>query len=169
MNGIKSRRIKKKGGKMIQEKTDFQPCRFRGGFNRDLMDHGQKSDIEKIQSLDILQDSTRILNGDKPSFHFCPKAGKVLKCKGDKNGYEIDRGLAKASVTDILAFSGSGMMCPPMLICPYKTIPLEITKRVPDDWGVGHSTAEWMTAGLLRIYWKCFHFTSLKSLCQISC
>jgi hypothetical protein len=70
----------------------------------------------------------------------------------DKNAYEIDRGLAKASVTDMLAFSASGTMCPPMLICPYKRIPLEITKRVPDDWGVGHSPAGWMTAEVFYEY-----------------
>jgi hypothetical protein len=63
--------------------------------------------------LDILQDPTRIFKGDKPSFHFYPKAGKVLKCKGDKNAYEIDKGLAKASGTDVLAFCASGIMCPP--------------------------------------------------------
>jgi hypothetical protein len=100
-----------------------------------LRGYGQKSGSEKVQSVDILQDPTRIFNGDKPSFHLCPKAGKVLKCKGDKSAYEIDRGLAKASVTDMLVFSASGTMCPPMLIYPYERIPLEITERVPDDWG----------------------------------
>jgi hypothetical protein len=111
-----------------------------------LEGYGQKIGSKKIQSLDILQDPTRIFNGDKPSFHFCPKAGKVLKCKGDKNAYKIGRGLAKASVPDMLALSASGMMCPPMLMYAYKRIPLEITKRVPDDWAVGHSPAGWMTA-----------------------
>jgi hypothetical protein len=96
MNRIKSRRIRKKEGKMISEKMCLQPCRFRGGFNRDSRGYGQKSGCEKIQSLDILQDPTRIFNGDEPSFHFCPKAGKVFQRKGDKNAYEIDRGLAKA-------------------------------------------------------------------------
>jgi hypothetical protein len=100
-----------------------------------LRGHNQKSGREKVQSLDILQGPTGIFNSDKPNFHFFPNAGKVLKCKGDKNAYEINRGLAKASITDMLAFSASGMMCPPMLIYPYKRTPLEITKRVPDDWG----------------------------------
>jgi hypothetical protein len=42
-------------------------------------------------------------------------------------------GLAKAPITAAFAFSTSGMMCPPMLIYPYKRIPSEITKRVPHD------------------------------------
>jgi hypothetical protein len=149
---IKSRRKRKKEGKMIPEKICLQPCRFRGGFNRDLRGYSQKSGSKKLQSLDILQDPTRTFNGDKPSFRFCPKAGKVLKCKGDKNAYEIDRDLAKASVTDILAFSASGMMCPPMLIYPYKRILFEITKRVPDDWGVAYGPAEWMRAEVFYEY-----------------
>jgi hypothetical protein len=136
----------------------LQPCRFRGGFNKDLRGYGQKSSSKNIQYLDILQDSTRIFNSDKPCFHFCPEAGKILKCQGDKNAYEINRGLAKVSVTDLLACSASGMMCPPVLIYAYKRIPLAITKRVPDDCGEGHSPAGWMTAEAFYEY--CFHFTS---------
>jgi hypothetical protein len=36
------------------------------------------------------------------------------------------------------------MMCPPMLVYPYKRISLEITERVSDDWGIGHSLAGWI-------------------------
>jgi hypothetical protein len=43
-------------------------------------------------------------------------------------------GLAKVSVTAVFAFSASGMVCPPMLIYPHKTIPSEIAQRVSDDW-----------------------------------
>jgi len=34
--------------------------------------------------------------------------------------YEAERGLAEVSITAIFAFSASGMMCPPILIYPYK-------------------------------------------------
>jgi hypothetical protein len=44
----------------------------------------------------------------------------VKVCKGDRNVYEVERGFAKASITAIFAFSVSGMVCPPMLIYPYK-------------------------------------------------
>jgi hypothetical protein len=36
-------------------------------------------------SFGLFQDPTRILNGDKRSFHFCPKTGQVLKCKAEKS------------------------------------------------------------------------------------
>jgi hypothetical protein len=60
--------------------------------------------------------------------------------------------LMKASVTDMLRFFASGMMCPPMLIYPYKRIPLEITKTVRDDCGVGRSPAGWVTPEVFYEY-----------------
>jgi hypothetical protein len=80
---------------MIPEKMCLQPCRFRGGFNRDSRGYSQKSGSGRVQSLDILKGPTRSFNGDKPCFHLCPSTGKVLKGKGVKNSYKIDRGLAK--------------------------------------------------------------------------
>jgi hypothetical protein len=48
--------------------------------------------------------------------------------------YEVDKGVAKASITAVFAFYASGMMCTHMLIYPFKRIPSEITQRVPADW-----------------------------------
>ncbi|XP_069680732.1 uncharacterized protein [Periplaneta americana] len=52
----------------------------------------------------------------------------------------------------MFAISASGQMCPPMIICPYQRIPNEITKRIPDDWEVEHSTSGWMTAEVFYEY-----------------
>jgi hypothetical protein len=120
---------------MILGKICLQPCRFRGCLT-EIRGVRPKKRQRKVQSLDIIQDRTRIFNGGKPIFRFCPKTEKGLKCKGDRSAYEIVRGLAKAPVTGLRAFSASGMMCPPMLLYPYRRIPLEITKRAPDDWRV---------------------------------
>ncbi|KAJ4430728.1 hypothetical protein ANN_19319 [Periplaneta americana] len=95
--------------------------------------------LEEGNSLDILEDSIRIFNGDESGFQLCPETGKVLAFKGDRNVYEVDRGPAKLSITTMFAISASGQMCPPMIICPYQRIPNEITKRIPDDWEVEHS------------------------------
>jgi hypothetical protein len=48
--------------------------------------------------------------------------------------YELDRGVTRASITDVFAFCASEMMCTHLLIYPFKRIPSEITQRVPDDW-----------------------------------
>jgi hypothetical protein len=42
--------------------------------------------------------------------------------------YEVGRGLAKGSIRTVLAFPGSGIMRPPMLLYPYKRIPFNITQ-----------------------------------------
>jgi hypothetical protein len=54
--------------------------------------------------------------------------------------YEVDRDLAEVSLTAMFTFSASGMMCPPMLIYPYKRIPSEITHTIPSDWSMAYNT-----------------------------
>jgi hypothetical protein len=70
--------------------------------------------------LGILRNPTSIFYDDKISFHFFPKTGNALAREGHKD--EIDRRLAKASTKAVLAFSAAGIMCPPMVMCPYKRI-----------------------------------------------
>jgi hypothetical protein len=67
---------------------------------------------------------------------------EVLTCRGDKNAYEIDRGVVKASMPDMPAFCASKTMCLPMLIYPHKKY--HHKEKFPDDWGVGHSSTGWM-------------------------
>jgi len=76
----------------------------------------------------ILQNQTRILNDAGTGFKFCPKPGKFTACKGVKNVYEFDRGLAKAYITVVLTFSASGVLCSLMLIYACKRIAYDITK-----------------------------------------
>lgn len=92
----------------------------------------------------ILQGQTRILDDDRSSFQFSPRPGKVTACKGVKNLYEVDRGLTQVFIVGVLTFPASGVMCSLVLVYSCKRIAYEI-KRVPDDMGVGHSPAGWMT------------------------
>jgi hypothetical protein len=62
----------------------------------------------------FFKDPTGIFTNGESSFQLCPKTGNVLANRGDKNMCEFYRGLAKASITAVLAFSAFGM-CPPML------------------------------------------------------
>jgi hypothetical protein len=43
-----------------------------------------------------------------------------------------------------------------MAIHPYERTPCEITKTVPDDWGLGHSPAGCMTADIFHEYTRHF-------------
>jgi hypothetical protein len=62
----------------------------------------------KSQVLDILEDPSRIFNGDETSFSMCPKSGKVLAPKGYKNIYEVKKGNEKETITVLLVFSADG-------------------------------------------------------------
>jgi hypothetical protein len=66
--------------------------------------------------------------------------------------YEIDRGLAEAFITDVFAFSASGLICPPMLIYPCQRIRSEITKAVREDLEQGHILTEGMTTQVFYEY-----------------
>lgn len=86
-----------------------------------------------------MKDPSRVYNGDETNFLLCPKNNKVVALKGSKIVYEIDQGLAKSAITCMFTFSASGETVPPMFIYPYVWIPAEISKSVPDSWGIGHS------------------------------
>nr|CAI5852989.1 unnamed protein product [Callosobruchus analis] len=101
----------------------------------------------------ILNDASRVYNGDETNFLLCPKNKKVLAPKGSKNVLEVDHGTAKASLTVMFSFSASGSAAPPMIIYPYKkNVPKDIADTVPDHWGIGHSDNGWMKSELFVDY-----------------
>ncbi|KAJ8945467.1 hypothetical protein NQ314_009219 [Rhamnusium bicolor] len=98
-------------------------------------------------------DDKRVFNGDETNFLLCPKNKKVIACRGSKNVYEIDQGIAKSALTVMFTFSANGSLTPPMIIYPYKRKPpQEILETVPSDWGVGYSDNGWMKASLFFEY-----------------
>lgn len=100
----------------------------------------------------ILQDPTRIYNGDETCFLFCPKLGKVIAPKGSKNVYEVDMGEAKQNLTVMFTFSAAGDVTPPLIIFPNKRISKQVAKSVPGDWGIGMSDNGWMKADIFIKY-----------------
>lgn len=99
-----------------------------------------------------MKDPSRVYNGDETNFLLCPKNNKVVALKDSKNVYEIDQGLAKSAITCMFTFSASGETVPPMLIYPHVRIPAEISKSVPDSWGIGHSDSGWMKCEVFYEY-----------------
>ncbi|XP_053696273.1 uncharacterized protein LOC128743676 [Sabethes cyaneus] len=93
---------------------------------------------------DILSDPRRILNGDEACFYLDPSIDKVLARRGERNVYKIDHGPAKKNITVMFTCSADGVMFPPMVVLPYKKIPLEVTKSVPAEWGLGKTDSGWM-------------------------
>ncbi|KAI4455774.1 homeobox-like domain superfamily [Holotrichia oblita] len=58
-----------------------------------------ESYLKENRYFSILEDPSRVYNGDETCFQFCPKLGKVIAPKGAKNIYEVDRGEAKQNLT----------------------------------------------------------------------
>lgn len=100
----------------------------------------------------ILEDPTRVFNGDETCFYLCPKNFKVIAPRGARNVYEVDSGQAKMNITVMFTFSAAGQVTSPMLIYPYKRIPAPIIDSVPSSWGIGHSDNGWMKAELFYEY-----------------
>lgn len=116
----------------------------------------------------IIDDPSRIYNGDESGFQICPETGKVFAGKGAKNVYSVEKGSSKESITVMFSFSASGFTCPPLIIYPYKRIPEKISRTVKDpDWGIGRSDNGWMTAETFYDYVKnVFHRFLVKNNIQ---
>ena len=105
---------------------------------------GLKDYLESIKCLDILEDPSRIVNGDETAFQLCPKTGKVLCPKKWKNIYEINVGNEKETITVLLFITAAGKTVIPMIVYPYVRIPEAISNSVPEEWSIGRSESGWM-------------------------
>ncbi|XP_072389288.1 uncharacterized protein [Diabrotica undecimpunctata] len=98
---------------------------------------------EGVTSANVLQDPTRIFNGDETCFYLCPKNKKVLAMKGSRNVYEIEHN-PKVNLTVMFTFSAIGNILPPMIIYSQKKLPNDILSAVPNSWGIGLTENGWM-------------------------
>lgn len=116
---------------------------------------------------DILNDPSRILNGDETNFNLCPKNSKVLAPKGARNVYEIENAPSKSNITVMFTFTASGHVTPPMIIFPYKRLPVNILNSVTSvstEWGIGLSESGWMRSEIFYEYISKVLHPSLKKL-----
>lgn len=71
------------------------------------------SDYIKEKGLQaVMQNPSRVFNGDETAFQICPYTGKVLAGKGEKNVYAVEHGGSKENLTVMFTFSASGNACP---------------------------------------------------------
>lgn len=105
-----------------------------------------KTYLTEENALHILDDPSRIFNGDETSFCMCPKTGKVLAPKGYRNVYSIQRGNEKETVTVLLVFSADGKTVVPMVVFPYVRPPKEVVNSLPEKWFLGKSETGWMVS-----------------------
>lgn len=103
----------------------------------------------------ILNDPSRVFNGDETGFSLCPKTKSVLGPKGAKDIYEVAKGNEKENLTVMFTFNAAGIMCHPMVIYSYKRIPQHILDSVPPNWGIGRSDTGWMKA---EVFYEMFFY-----------
>ena len=85
---------------------------------------------------EVMDDPSRIFNGDKTRFQIYPSTGRVLAQKGAKNVFSIDKGSSKENITVMFSFSANGKKCCPMIVYPCKRIPEKTAQSVPAEWGI---------------------------------
>lgn len=100
----------------------------------------------------ILNDPSRVFNGDETGFSLCPKTKSVLGPKGAKDVYEVAKGNEKENLTVMFTFNAAGIMCHPMVIYSYKRILQHTLDSVPPNWDVGRSDTGWMKAEVFYKY-----------------
>ncbi|CAD6211370.1 GSCOCG00010982001-RA-CDS, partial [Cotesia congregata] len=113
---------------------------------------GLQKYLEEEGVADILEDPTRILNGDETSLQLCPKTGKVIAPVGYKNVYQVSTGLEKEAITVLLFFTASGETLPPCVVFPYIRPPRDLIESMPDEWILGKSETGWMKTDVFYDY-----------------
>lgn len=108
--------------------------------------------LEDNNFQDVLEDPSRIFNGDESGFSLCPTSGKVLGPKGWKKLYIVKSGKEKENITVLITFSASGDICPPLVVFPYMRPPKALVENVPGNWVIGKSDSGWMTGEVFFEY-----------------
>jgi hypothetical protein len=67
---------------------------------------------------EVMDDPSRIFNGEETGFHICPSTGSVLAQKGTTDVYSTDSGSSKENITVMFSFSSNGKTCCPMIVYP---------------------------------------------------
>ena len=94
---------------------------------------------------ELMDDPSRIFNGNETRFQIRPSTCRVLAEKGAQNEYSIDEGSSKKNITVMFSFSENGKKCCPMIVYPYKRITEKIAQLFPTEWGNARSDIGWVT------------------------
>ena len=78
-----------------------------------------KDYLVEENALDILNEPSRIYNPDETGVQQCPKTGKLLSAKKEKNVYYISPGKEKECITVLCTYSTDGKEISPMIVYPY--------------------------------------------------
>ncbi|XP_065072715.1 uncharacterized protein LOC135697060 [Ochlerotatus camptorhynchus] len=66
--------------------------------------------LMKNELREVLEDPTRVFNGDETSFYLHPSTKEVIARTGSRNVYEIEQAAGKQNVTVMFTFGASGVV-----------------------------------------------------------
>uniref|UniRef100_A0A1Y1LYQ2 HTH CENPB-type domain-containing protein n=1 Tax=Photinus pyralis TaxID=7054 RepID=A0A1Y1LYQ2_PHOPY len=139
----------------IKEKYAEAVSKARAAVTQDRIEGWFEEILTFLQTenyMNILDDPSRIFNGDEAGFCLCPKNGKVLGPTENKEDFYVRVSSEKEQITVMATFSADGKYVPPMLIFPYKRVPHIIAESVPENWALGRSDSGWMTSAVFYEY-----------------
>lgn len=86
---------------------------------------------------DAFNDPNRIFNLDETAVFLSPEANRVLAQRGSRIVYNVTKNNDKECVTVLLGGNAAGKLTPPMVIFKNKIFPRNVSKNLPDGWGIG--------------------------------
>lgn len=86
----------------------------------------------------------RQFNGEEVVLFLCPKTGKVLDRKIDKDIYPFGTNDVNECVSVTLVGNAAGQLAPPLVTFKYGRLPRLLIQTMPSDWAIGKSDEGWM-------------------------
>lgn len=111
-----------------------------------------KTTLDEMNASNVLEDPSRIFNLDETAVFLCPKTGKVLGLKGQKNVYEVHSGSDKENLTVLCIASANGTVAPTLIVFPGQRLPSAERLMVPDDWAIAKSESGWINGTVFFEY-----------------
>lgn len=111
-----------------------------------------KDYLSENNNVHILSDPNRVFSLDEASFYLCPKTGKVIAAKGQKNIYKVHSGSDKENLTVLCNIGASGKVAPTMVVYPGQRLPQSLKLQMPEGWSHAKSDSGWMNSATFFEY-----------------
>ncbi|XP_060556862.1 uncharacterized protein LOC132717417 [Ruditapes philippinarum] len=94
----------------------------------------------------LLSDPSRLYNADESGFPLCPKSGRIIAMKGEKNVYNCTSS-NKTQITVLACVSAIGHYIKPMIVYPGERVRADILEGFQEA-AIGRSPNGWMESEL---------------------
>ena len=106
---------------------------------------------EEITDESIFKDPSRWYNADESGFPLCPKRGKVLALRGQKNVYNFSTS-DKTQITVLCGMSATGHYIKSMIVFSGQRFSYDSLQGFEDGGAFGRSESRWMDTDLFTTW-----------------